>query len=441
MLIKRTKKAALVGGAAAIALSVLAACGEGDSSPQRSLPPTQSLQTLDDFCKFSGLPERKRHTIVVVDEHALAAIAEPKEMPAKNATLQQRMRDYVSAEVALVGGVIEARERVSIMVAPIDGSAARLVFSGCVPGLSEEDAAALPDNGFENFTSGGAKQKVDEGQDKYGSLTSRSLANAARVSNGDGSTPAKTIEELGLLKSVAEVALANRSAGSVTRYVLLADLSKVSLPGIETVEDARKAGFEAGLDSTFNFSGSDILVALTPGSNELVKQYFDARILASGGRLAFWGDGRPVQPQMPPVAIKRFTGAVKLPRPDDPTQFMDRAIMVRLAWDINGDLTQSFLQEDSRVVRMIPITGRVLCTEDVCQIKGDDSGFAQAWSEKPGGDPEHTGALPFGGARDISLTITGEKLTGTISDTIMSLNSADNTGVALEGTEDKNANW
>jgi len=426
-------------GAAALGLLALAGCG--DSPTPTVIGGGGGLQTYDAFCKFSDLPERKRHTIVVVDEHSLAAIAEPQEMPVKNAEIQQRMRDYASAEIALVGGVLEARERVSLMIAPIDGSAARLIFSGCVPGLSEADLAALPTDRLKDFTSGGTKQQIEEGQGQFRKLSTLSLANAARESKGDGTAPSVSIDEFGLLKSVAGVAQANRSTGSVTRYVLLSNLSKVTLPGIETADDARKAGFEAGLASTYNFSGSDMLVALTPGSDERLKQYFDARILASGGRLVFWGDGRPVQPQLPPVEIRRFPGVVKLPLPEDPSQFVDREIKVRLAWDINGDLTQSFVQAGGRVVRNIPITGRALCTDDVCRITGDDGGFAQVWSDKPGGDPEFASELPFGGARDIELTITGDKLTGTISDTNMSLNNKDVKGVDLSGTEDKNANW
>jgi len=387
------------------------------------------------------LPERKRHTVIVIDEHSLAAIAEPQEMPVKNAIIQRRVQDYAGAEVALVGGVIEARERVSLMIAPIDGSAARLIFTGCVPGLSEEDLQSLPKDRLKDFTSGGNKQDIEDGVAQFRKLSVLSLANAARESKGDGTPPSKSIDELGLLKSVAEVALANRSKETLTRYVLLANLSKVTLPGMETAEAARKAGFEAGLASTYNYGGSDMLIALTPGSNERLKQYFEARILASGGRLVFWGDGRPVQPQLPPVQIRRFPGVVKLPLPEDPSQFVDREIKVRLAWDVNGDLTQSFVQAGGRVARNIPITGRALCTGDGCEITGDDGGFAQAWSDKPGGDPEFASELPFGGARDIKLTIAGDKLTGTISDTNMSLNSQDVNGVELSGTEDKNANW
>jgi hypothetical protein len=344
--------------------------------------------------------------VVIVDENKLARIAGPTEMQAKNAGLLNRVRDFISTDIALAGGVVEARERVSVLIAPKDGSTARLIFTGCVPGVSQEERAGLSENAVDKFISGGFAQQLDDGADRYNRLSTLALANAARLSTGSGEVASAPAVGNSVLKSVAGISSSNRSTNFVTRYVLVTDLAKTTLP-TETTDAAvaREAGFEAAKTLGLNFYGSDVLVVMTPGSNDIVRGFFDALLLGAGGRLAYWGDGRPTQALLAPVRIERFVGSVNLPSPDTPNRFDEQPINVRLAWDSNGDLTQSFVMIRGRVERIVPITGRATCDADTCTITGDDGGFAQAWSTAPGGEPEFGEALPFQGARDIKLTI------------------------------------
>ncbi|MFN7054762.1 hypothetical protein [Hyphomonas sp.] len=410
----------------------LGACPDSGSS-QRSPGSPAGVQRLDDFCRIAGLDERTRHTVVVVDEHILTGIEESRDMPLKNGAVQQRLRDYISTDVAVPGGVIEPRERVSVNLAPIDGAPAKLMFTGCVPGVSSAERTGISENRLEVFAGGGLRQQIEEGENRYRTLTTLTLSGAARATTHDGSAVRKPAAEVPVLKSLADVALANRSLNSVVRYVIIADLSQASLGGITDIESARKAGFEAGLASGYNFHGSDILIAATPGSNEPLKQFYDAMLLAANGRLIYWGDGRPTQSALAPVSIQRFSGVVKIPDHRDSSRFDELPLNIRLAWDTNGDLTQSFVQTRGRVERIVPITGRVLCDRDVCRVRSDDGGFAQAWSVKPGGSPEFTGDMPFGGARDIELTIEGETVTGAISDSVMRLNNGEVASVEVVG--------
>ncbi len=57
----------------------------------------------------------------------------------------------------------------------------------------------------------------------------------------------------------------------------------------------------------------------------------------------------------------------------------------------------------------------MLCRGATCEVRGDGR-FAQVWFLDPQGEPRNRTKLPFGGARNLELTLKGTTATGRISD-------------------------
>lgn len=94
----------------------------------------------DEFCTVEGMTKPLRQTMIVIDGRLI--VAETPDGGASDANLPWRQfaLGYLDASQADINTRLDPRERVTIAVANSDGSGTTVLFSGCVPTFSAEEA-------------------------------------------------------------------------------------------------------------------------------------------------------------------------------------------------------------------------------------------------------------------------------------------------------------
>ena len=189
--------------------------------------------------------------------------------------------------------------------------------------------------------------------------------------------------------------------------MLSSDLSGLDLPQGHG-PTIRKAGIGAGRKAGAELAQADIHVILPSGKSVGGKDFFEAYWLAQGARLLSYAPDKVANVAASPVRLWRFAGQVAYPSGPELAD-------IRIGEDGKGKLTASWLTLLGTPSFAVPMTGSILCSGADCTIRSDKGGFAQAWSDAPGGEPEFRNDLPFGGMRSFALKILGDRLTGQAS--------------------------
>jgi hypothetical protein len=143
------------------------------------------------------------------------------------------------------------------------------------------------------------------------------------------------------------------------------------------------------------------------------REFLDAFLLGSRGRLAGWSSGAPSDLAAPPTSTRNFAGTIQY----GPVQFPVRA---RLSVDRDGRLANSWILVMNEEERATPLSGSAVCDGNGdCRVTGDGRGFSQLWSVKPGGEPEFDPLMPFSGLRNFDLTIARGKASGRVFDPLV----------------------
>jgi hypothetical protein len=139
------------------------------------------------------------------------------------------------------------------------------------------------------------------------------------------------------------------------------------------------------------------------------RDFAAALFLGSGANLASWSSRAPAALPPAPVTVRDYLGEVQYGTVSYPIQ-------LRLASDSGGRLVNSWILVRGERPTGTPLTGSISCAGERCRVVGDDGGFAQAWSPAPGGQPEYDPNMPFGGLRNVEITIDGAQGQGRIFD-------------------------
>ena len=366
------------------------------------------------FCQAPGLPPSQRHTYLVIDQRAI----NKAETPQQFAEVNKRLRDVVLAfgdpAAASQSGSSDYRERITMLILPADGSAAKLIFEGCLPSLSPDEIQKTQKNGsaINDFLTGGIQQSFANDASLFRSRLINAIVIAARAAPNEAKSETGKLIDSSLVQSLrASGRLINAEKG-LPRILLLSNLSRIDLgETTDTREKARQLGFDHGKTAALELGRSELHIFLNQGSNSgLARDYAQAFFLAQHANLITWADDAP--PAMPPapIAVRRISGEAMYPNGPE-------TVNIRLAQDRNGVLVNSWLVLRGSPDRSTPLTGQATCdSSTVCRFRSDDAGFAQAWSISPGGEPEFDAETPFGGMRSWELTLNDETMKGAVTD-------------------------
>lgn len=368
---------------------------------------------LERFCNVADLPPSLRHTYLLIDEHALARAETPAEFAELNAGVRDIVVAFTDPAAAALSGAMDYRERLSILLLPADGSAAKPLFEGCLPALSPEEinSAQTAGSAVGDFFTGGVQQQLHNDGEQFRSRAISALVLAARTAPGEPSPETARLIDSQLVQGLRASGRMINGEDGLPRIILLSNLARMDLGEEPTREAVRQSGLAEGEQAALDLGRAELHVFLAEGQNSaLARDYAQAFFLAQHANLLTWaGDALATMPAAP-TSVVRYSGEAAYPGGPE-------SIQVRVAADRNGNLVNSWLVLRGSPNRSTPLTGPQTCeAPGVCRLSSDDGGFAQAWSLSPGGEPEFHNDMPFGGLREWEMTMRDARLTGRVFD-------------------------
>lgn len=368
------------------------------------------------YCHRSDMSAALRQTVLVIDERAVKA-AKPAEMRTVNAKLFELVMGLGDPVAGLESGAMAPRERLTIMIAPADGAAPRVVFTGCVPGLSPTEIAegrarrSSVENAGSDFFGAGAEKKVEEAARGFRLAVQGALVRMGDAPQSGGLRPGG-FEASSLLSSLKATRQLASDEGGMPRVFLFTDLATFPSGGERT--EARTAGFAAARQAGVVLGGAEVyLVGANGPGPAAARDYAEAFFLGSQGDVRSWGGVAFNALTAAPVEVRTYTGEIAYPF----DRFPARLILGR---DAQGRLVNSWLITRTDGEWATPVTGALTCRDEVCRLLGDDGGLAQAWSTDPDPEPEFDAGLPLGGMRQIEAEVTPDSAEGFVSDPMIS---------------------
>lgn len=403
-----------------ILAGLLGGCG-GDGAGSGSTTAPHEAIRADAACVQQGLEAPKRQTVILVDAKAIQKAADAIEFTARDPAFRDLVLSIADPEKGVNGGLSVPRERVTIAVVPSDGSAAEIAFSGCIPGLSQDELASATAKQSllgSVFTSGTAGQ-VDKAIEAFRTQLIGGLVAAAGRADGTPSAQSGPVAASRFLQGVRASRTLWDAKDSVPRLILVSDLSALDLVDEHSKDSALDQGIAAGRTAGGDLGLAEVHVVL-PAERPIPDQNFlRGYFLAQNGALASTSVGRVVSSPPPPRRLWRFAGEAAYPSGAVPLD-------VRLGDDGSGKLTASWVTVLSDPRFAIPLSGQIACAStDRCKVTSDSGGFAQIWAGSTPNAPKFDANLPFGGMRSATLEIAGDKLTGRASDDAVTVGKDD----------------
>lgn len=385
------------------------------------------------YCDKPGLAAPLRQTFILIDAKVLKKAALATEFAERNAFIRDLGLAFTNPALALASGLSEPRERITILLLPADGSPAQPKFTGCVPGLSPDEEAAVRagNSGLSDFLTGDALSGMAKEAEQFQLAVVGSLTNAAKAGLDTPEPQTGPLAASTLFSAIrASRGVLEPPRGTLARYVIVTDLSAA---GFETAdapgtphEQGREAGFKAGGD----FGLADVMIVQPAGAAPKGREFLEGFLLAQGGRLASYSSDKPAAGERAPKTIRQFEGDAAYPGRNE-------RVTLRIAEDGKGNLVASWLTMLGGINKPIPLTGQISCSSPtICKIASDDKGFAQVWSPQPGGEPEFANDLPFGGMRNFAFEIQGKDLKGEASDPMVQIgNDGAKSAIAITASQ------
>jgi hypothetical protein len=374
-------------------------------------------ENFDDYCGLAGFSVPQRQTIVVIDEHHI--FAENGQRDGRNDGWRKFVGNLLLPDnQAVLEQNFLPRERVTILLARKDGAGTKVVFSGCLPFFSPAERGRIEANGgylrsvkafFGSDEAADARRAMDLFRIHLGNAMRAALDPSALSRFEPQGQP---LSASALVSSLKQGTIVNFAYG-LPRIVLYSDLQRFfgSLPG--STEAARQAGQREGNAADLNFRGAEFYVVGMSGGG-VSRDALDMFLLASHAELAGLSGAAALPAFLPaPVHVTRYQGRIVYP---DNTF----AVRLRLATDENGTVVNSWISVQASNEQYVPIHGVVTCGQFGCSFAGDQI-FAQLWYAGRGGarPPLLGPSLPFAGARNLNLSITNSRVTGSISDPLI----------------------
>jgi hypothetical protein len=390
----------------AILILTLAGTGcpnDGTSPPGKTGNP---MQRMDQFCTMPGMSTPFRQTFILIDEKVLLGTKSPKEFNEKNARTRDAVLAFTDPALAVEYGKSAARERVTLMLAPADGSAPKKIFTGCLPALSSADRQKIKEmeSSMSNFFTGGSEQDINEAASSFRSRVVASLLNAAKENSFEPPSDSRVFQSLAAGGSIY------REVQTVPRIIIISDHLLDDVP--TDLTKARQAGLIFGAKQKTQLGNAEILVVGDGSQSESARGYLSSAFLAMGANLNSWSqDSESLSATPAPTKILRYSGETFVVG----TSYRE-IINIRIALDQNNQLVNSWAILPGSP-QGIPMTGGGVCkTDGSCELRSDSGLFAQAWIASRGTDPAFDDAMPFGGMRSWELSLKNEKLHGRIYD-------------------------
>ncbi|MBS0469842.1 MAG: hypothetical protein JSR60_02135 [Proteobacteria bacterium] len=393
----------------------------------------------EDYCNLKGFSVPLRQTIVVLDEHHV--FAEDGQRDGRNDGWRRFIANLLLPESqSALERNFQPRERVTILLARKDGAGTKTVFSGCLPFYSPAERTRIETGGgyvraFSSFIGTdeitAAKRAMDLFRIQLGNAFRSALDPAALSRSEQQDRPLSTS---GLVSSLKQGGIVNFSYG-LPRIVLYSDLQRFFSGLHGTIETARQAGFREGNAADLNLQNSELYVVGLSGGG-LGRDALEMFLLASHAELA-GSSGAAALPAFlpPPTHVARYQGQILYP--DN-----KYVLRLRLATDQNGNAVNSWLSVQTSNEQYLPIHGVLTCGGSGCTFNGDQV-FAQLWyaGRSTSRPPRLDSALPFGGARNLALHISGKHFDGSISDPLIRFEGLKSMKLEFFGTSQPSAQF
>lgn len=362
----------------------------------------------ESHCHVSGFPPSLRQTIIIIDGQLIEP--EPAGPKAENQVWRRFIMQFLNNADPLVRQRIDARERVTVVVANADGSGVTPFFIGCVPlyRIEEESSLDASTTNLELFFGNDWRSQLKKAGERF--VNGATLALVQSVSLlPEGIESGKAFRESSLISALARTPLVSLESG-LPRIILYTDLDNYEFPSGEPA--AIRATARADADRVgVNLSYAEVHV-FGSGRNqpEHVRHYLSSFLLSSRGHLATLTsrDGAMAAAQTP-RSVSRYQGTVDFPETLHP-------LRLRMALDQNGTLVNSWVEMQASLPKFVPVFGVLTCPQqDKCIFVGDNI-FAQIWDDDPDPRPDLKPWQPFGGMRNLHFELDGDRISGRIRD-------------------------
>lgn len=384
-----------------------------------SLVYSANKDRADNYCQKKGYDKALRQTLVLIDEIAVEAQV-GKEIPPINKELIRIILSFANTETARENNTFLPRERLKILVLPKDGTGPQSIFTGCQPFYSDEEADKITSgksswkSNTDKYLGKGAIAEAEKYADVFKKNLARTLVSIGKSVTLD-SRNEKDVEftQHSLVSSLKSASRLVNLHDGIPRIILLSDFSAFGKLKLRDETDARTQGLEMAKKANIDFSRAE-LYAVQVGEasqNKLSREFAHSFFLGSEALLSGWSNKAIGRLDSNPHTVKYFQGIIQYGNDVAPP------LRLRLAWDKNGMLVNSWVSVSLKNNVSTPLSGAALCDESgKCTITSDDSGFAQVWSTDPDEEAEYDISLPFSGLRYFDIKIEGTKATGRIWD-------------------------
>lgn len=401
------EKAALV----PLACVALAACGGSETPGVSTAQPVK----FDQFCAVADMKPALRQTLVVIDASAVRP-STPETFRSENAELLSLVTGVAEPTRAVSSGAMAPRERLTISVAdPVSGGL-KQIFTGCVPGVSEQElgerASKGEDGAAASYFGSDLQSKISEGGEAFWKQALLSLVQvkpSGAAPSGDG---IKSVGVARVFKSIGP-----SEPGVIRRVFVYTDAAR-GLNNIDkTAASVRAEGFRDAQQLQADLGKADIhMVPAGRPLSDAQGSYLDALLLGIQGNLRSFGPFSPNTLSKPPVKVLRYTGDLPL------AANVRTPMEMQLAVAVDGSLVNSWISyTGSQGVRSTPVTGQFACAADAsCDLRGDPNmALGQRWKTEMGTAAQPLPGGPFGGMRMISGKDDGQTFAGRIYDPII----------------------
>ncbi|KQP51454.1 MULTISPECIES: hypothetical protein [unclassified Methylobacterium] len=351
-------------------------------------------------CPRAGEPRSLRQTVVVLDEAIVSGEAQA------NQRWTRMVVEAADAREASLG-TLGARERFTVMVARRDGSELVPLFVGCSPNLSHEEAQAAgkADSLFDTFIGTGQAAKGKAAREGFASGIARAVAQVQKRAAEIAAVPVPTGGLLGALQTAGRLADLNHG---LPRFLLVTPFQVTDRSSFKDVGSARERGFQLAEKTGIDFGRAEVYLAGATLGDAPSLEFARALVLGAKGSLAgVRSDGLP-RLLAEPVSSRVYAGFIDYVGQRTPLQ-------VRLAATAQGDLVNAWVETTLSRTTATPLDGKMLCKGETCELRGDGR-FALAWFPDPQAEPAERGKLPFGGARNVEMTLKAGAASGRIFD-------------------------
>lgn len=400
-----------------LAIATLAGCGPDDPSPS-----VVQTSKFDKFCTIEGLGSPIRETVLLIDAQAIVA-STGETFRQNNPVLFALVMGLGNPDRAVETGAIAPRERITLLVGDAVSGSTTPLFTGCVPGISQQELAARKaagnDGALTKYFGSDMSSEIQKSREEF---QKRILVALVQAKPGAKSSMTDSFETSSFARLLRSAGTGSTTDNLIRRIFIFADPAKSISKQFASYSEAREAGFTSAAAVQANLGLTEAYIVPSGGAVSSLNEAFLSAFLLSSG-----ADLRRVTPFSPdglgpvPTKIVRYSG--ELPLAPNVMSPMD----IRLATTASGDLVSSWISYSaSKGVRATPITGQFSCSdEDHCTLRGDpNGGLGQRWRTDPGPAPQPLPEGPFGGMRIIEATETAGRLSGRIFDPIIFVGSA-----------------